>query len=153
MDAQALRERAEDLYRSGQFLCSEAVVYAFNDALDEPMPPEVVRLASGFPIGMGALGTGGCTCGALSGGVMALGMVYGRSAPGDEAPLVLAKAKELHDWFLADKGSTCCRALISHLEFGSDEHIDQCVAFTGDVAEHLATMLDSADQAGAVPTA
>lgn len=146
MDAQALRERAEDLYRSGQFLCSEAIVFAFNEAMDPPMSQAVVRLASGFPVGMGALGTGGCTCGALSGGVMVLGMVYGRSTPGEEAPLVLDKSKELHDWFLADKRSTCCRVLIRHLEFGSPEHIDQCVAFTGDVAEHLAHMLDHQDQ-------
>lgn len=145
MDAQALRERAENLYRSGQFLCSEAVVYAFNEAMDDPMPPEIVRLASGFPVGMGALGTGGCTCGALSGGVMVLGMVYGRSTPGEEAPLVLDKAKELHDWFKSEKRSTCCRALIAGFEFGSPEHIDQCVAFTGDVAEHLATVLNNAE--------
>lgn len=144
MDVHALRERAEDLYRSGQFLCSEAVVYTFNEAMDEPMPPEIVRLASGFPVGMGALGTGGCTCGALSGGVMVLGLVYGRSMPGEEATLVLDKAKELHDWFKAEKRSTCCRALIAGLEFGSPEHIDQCVAFTGDVAEHLALMLNEA---------
>lgn len=145
MDAHALRERAEDLYRSGQFLCSEAVVYAFNEAMDEPMPPEIVRLASGFPVGMGALGTGGCTCGALSGGVMVLGMIYGRSTPGEEAPLVLDKARELHDWFKSEKRSTCCRALIAGLEFGSPEHIDQCVAFTGDVAEHLALVLNEAE--------
>ena len=150
MDGPALRERAEELYRSGQFLCSEAIVFAFNEAMDPPMPQEVVRLASGFPIGMGALGTGGCTCGALSGGVMILGMVYGRSSPGEEAPVVLEKAKELHDWFLADKRSTCCRVLIRGWEFGSPEHIDQCVAFTGDVAERLAGMLN-ADGAAATP--
>lgn len=142
MDTAAVRDRAEDLYRSGQFLCSEAIVYAFNEAMGSPIPAEAVRLASGFPVGMGGIGTGGCTCGALSGGVMVLGWVYGRSNPGDEAPLVLEKAKELHDWFLDDKSSTCCRALIKHLEFGSGEHIDQCVRFTGDVAERLASMLN-----------
>jgi hypothetical protein len=34
MDALALRERAEELYRSGQFLCSEAIVCTFNEATD-----------------------------------------------------------------------------------------------------------------------
>jgi len=145
MDPLALRERAEELYRSGQFLCSEAVVYTFNEAMDDPMPEEVVRLASGFPVGMGALGTGGCTCGALSGGVMVLGMVYGRSTPGGDAPLVLEKARALHDWFKSEKGSTCCRVLIAGMEFGSPAHIDQCVRFTGDVAEHLALTLHAAE--------
>jgi C_GCAxxG_C_C family probable redox protein len=137
-----LRHQAEDLYRSGKFLCSEAILYTFNEALGRPLPGEVVRLASGFPVGMGALGVGGCSCGALTGGIMVLGMVYGRSNPGDEAPLVLAKAKELHDWFKHQKGSTCCRVLIRDLQFGSPGHIDQCVSFTGDVAEHLAAIID-----------
>lgn len=144
MDAHALRRRAEELYRSGQFLCSEAIVYAFNEALGHRFPREVVRLASGFPVGMGALGTGGCVCGALAGGIMVLGMVYGRSDPGGEAPLVLEKARELHDWFKSAKRSTCCRVLIHGMEFGSPAHVDQCVSFTGDVAEHLAFMIDGA---------
>lgn len=142
MDALALRRKAEDLYRSGQFLCSEAIFYAFNEALGNPLPQEAVRLASGFPVGMGAVGIGGCTCGALAGGVMVLGMVYGRSNPGDEAPLVLEKARELHDWFKSEKRSTCCRVLIHGLQFGSPDHVDQCVSFTGDVAERLAHMID-----------
>jgi C_GCAxxG_C_C family probable redox protein len=142
IDAAAVRERAEDLYRSGQFLCSEAIVHTFNEALGRPLPQEAVRMASGFPVGMGVLGTGGCTCGALSGGVMVLGLVYGRANPGDDAPEVLDKARQLHDWFLDEKGSTCCRALIRNLEFGSPQHMDQCVAFTGDVAERLAVVLN-----------
>lgn len=142
MDVLALRRKAEDLYRSGQFLCSEAIFYAFNEALGNPLPQEAVRLASGFPVGMGAVGIGGCTCGALAGGVMVLGMVYGRSNPGDEAPLVLEKARELHDWFKSEKRSTCCRVLIHGLQFGSRDHVDQCVSFTGDVAERLAHMID-----------
>ena len=61
---------------------------------------------------------------------------------------MLDKAKELHDfhdWFKSEKGSTCCRVLIASMAFGSPAHIDQCVAFTGDVAEHLALMLDVAE--------
>ena len=142
MDALDLRRRAEELYRSGQFLCSEAIVYAFNEALGNRFPPEVVRLASGFPIGMGAVGTGGCVCGALAGGIMVLGMIHGRSNPGDKAPLILQKAKELHDWFESTKHATCCRVLIHDLEFGSPTHIDQCVSLTGDVAEYLTHMID-----------
>jgi len=108
IDQAEVREQAEELYRSGQFLCSEAILHTFNEALGKPLPQEAIKLSSGFPVGMGVLGTGGCTCGALSGGVMVLGLVYGRANPGDDAPQVLEKAKELHDWFLADKGSTCC---------------------------------------------
>ena len=143
IDRDAVRAEAENLYRTGQFLCSEAIVHVFNKVLGCPMPQEVVKLASGFPVGMGNFETGGCTCGALSGGVMVLGMMKGRANPGDEVPMdALDGARELHDWFLAEKGSTCCRALIRTFEFGSPEHIDQCVRFTGDVAARLADMLN-----------
>ncbi|WP_245547365.1 C-GCAxxG-C-C family protein [Halobacteroides halobius] len=40
------------------------------------MPPEMVKLASGFSIG---IGKSKCLCGAVSGGVMALGLNYGRT--------------------------------------------------------------------------
>jgi hypothetical protein len=42
------RRRAEELYRSGQFLCSEAVFLVANEFLGYPVPNEIVRLASGF---------------------------------------------------------------------------------------------------------
>jgi len=144
IDAVAMRLKSEELYRSGQFLCSEAIVHTLNEALGMPMPQEAVRMASGFPVGMGDVVKGGCTCGALSGGVMVLGIVYGRSNPGGSAPLVLEKAKQLHDWFLAEKGSTCCRSLVRHVEFGSPEHMDQCIALTGDVAQRVAEMINDA---------
>lgn len=47
-----------------------------NQALEEPYLENIVKMASGFPIGMGKEG---CLCGAVSGGQMALGMVYGRT--------------------------------------------------------------------------
>ena len=134
-------QQAAEMYRSGRFLCSEAVFWVVNESLGLPLPQETVRVASGFPVGMGAIPDGGCTCGALSGGIMALGLKYGRSAPGEEAPEVLSKAKELHDWFKETHRGTCCRVLIRKLEFGSPEHIDQCVRLTGEVTERVLPML------------
>ncbi|WP_376774550.1 C-GCAxxG-C-C family protein [Clostridium thailandense] len=64
---------AEELFRSGTFFCSESVVQTVNDLLGQPFDKNVVKLASGFPIGMGKAG---CLCGAVSGGQMALGMVF-----------------------------------------------------------------------------
>lgn len=61
------KERAERLYRDGDYLCSEAVFTVINDHLGRPLPRETVKIASGFPVGMG---TAGCACGALTGGIM-----------------------------------------------------------------------------------
>src|SRR5512139_34857 len=102
------RHKAEEFYRSGQFLCSEAVFLVANEYLGHPAPDEMVRLASGFPVGMGLAG---CSCGALTGGVMALGLKYGRSEPGAAAPGMFEAAKELHDRFKARRRMVCCRAL------------------------------------------
>ncbi len=40
---------------------------------------------------------------------------------------------------------TCCRVLIRDLQFGSAEHIQQCVAITGEVAADVIELL-SRDQ-------
>ena len=136
------RNNAEELYRTGQFLCSEAVLLVANEYLEKPMPDEVVKLASGFPVG---IGLAGCVCGALSGGVMALGLKYGRTEPAAKTPGMFEASKELHDRFKARRKSTCCRILISKHTFGSPEHIQQCVAITGEVAADVVEILSRED--------
>lgn len=141
VDMQAVehaRHKAEEMYRSGQFLCSEAVFLVANEYLGQPVPDEMVRLASGFPVGMGRAG---CVCGAISGGVMALGLKYGRTTAGAPTPGMFEAAKELHDRFQARRRSTCCRVLIRNLEFGSPEHLEQCIAITGEVAADVIEIL------------
>ena len=140
-DSQAVenaRRKAEEFYRSGQFLCSEAVFLVANEFLGRPVPDDLVRLASGFPVGMGKAG---CSCGALTGGVMALGLKYGRSTPGAATPGMFEAAKELHDRFKARRQCVCCRALIRKFEFGSPEHIEQCITITGEVAADVIELL------------
>jgi len=126
------KERAENLYRDGDYLCSEAVFTVINDYLGQPLPPESVKIASGFPVGMG---TAGCTCGALSGGIMALGLKFGRTQPKAEMPEMFRVSKELHDEFKTKFHSTCCRVLIKNFEFGDSEHIKQCIYITGQATE------------------
>ena len=141
MDVQAIetaRQTAEEMYRTGQFLCSEAVFMVANDYLGHPVSDDMVRLASGFPVGMGFAG---CVCGALSGGVMALGLKYGRSQPGIKTPGMFEAAQELHDRFKARRHITCCRGLTRKLELGSPEHMAQCIAITGEVAADVIELL------------
>lgn len=135
---EAARQKAEEYYRSGQFLCSEAVFMVANEYLDHPMPDEMVRLASGFPVG---IGLAGCVCGAVTGGVMALGIKYGRSAPAAETPGMFAASKELHDRFKSRRKCVCCRALIRKFEFGSPDHMEQCITITGEVAADVIELL------------
>ena len=140
MDARvAARDKAEELYRTGQFLCSGAVFLVANEFLGRPVPDQMVRLASGLPVGMGMAG---CACGALIGGVMALGLKYGRTTAGVPMPGMFEAARELHARFKARRRCVCCRALIRKFDFGSPEHLAQCVAITSEVAADVLELLE-----------
>ena len=138
-DPAGIRKIAEEYYRSGQFYCSEAIVKTFNEELGLGYPEEIIRLASGFPLGIGGAG---CSCGAVTGGVMVIGMVFGRTNPRD--PCVercLLFSRELHDRFVNRHGCACCRSLIRGMILKSPEHMQQCVALTGEVAEETARII------------
>lgn len=138
-DIEEIRNMAADYYRRGDFYCSEAIVKIIRDEFDLSLPDDVVAMASGFPVGIGGAG---CTCGALVGGIMALGMLFGRKLPGDPAVSnVMALAKELHDTFKKRHKSTCCRVLTKGMELGSKEHMEQCIFFTGEIAAETATII------------
>jgi len=138
-DPAEIRKTAEEYYRSGQFYCSEAIVKAINDGFQLGYPESVVRLASGFPIGIGGAG---CSCGAVTGGVMALGMVFGRDQPADPCiDRCLGLARELHNLFASRHGFLCCRSLTRGMTLKSPEHMQQCITFTGEVAEETAKII------------
>ncbi len=138
--SQAARERATWLHQSGQFYCSEAVFSVVNEHLGKPAPEEMVKTASGFAIG---IGKSGCICGALAGGVMALGLEHGREKAGRKMPEPMFElGTALHDRFQSRRKYVCCRKLIKQFEFGSPEHKKQCVAITGEVAADVIDLLE-----------
>ncbi|CBZ02628.1 hypothetical protein H04402_00817 [Clostridium botulinum H04402 065] len=139
IDFNKIREVAENYYRNGDFYCSEAVVKTIRDEFKIEVSDDAIAMASGFPVGMGG---SGCTCGAIVGGIMALGMVFGRKEAKD--PIVeksMELSKKLHDDFKKQHKSLCCRFLTKGMQLGSKEHMDQCIAFTGEVAERVARII------------
>jgi len=68
IDINKTKKTAEEYYRNGDFYCSEAVLKTIIDEFKIDITDDVIKLASGFPVGIGG---SGCTCGAISGGVMA----------------------------------------------------------------------------------
>ena len=131
---------AEDLFRGG-FFCSEAVVSSIRSNFEMDVPEEVIAMASGFPIG---IGRSKCLCGAVSGGVMAIGLVFGRTVQKDpQVEQTLLLSKELHDWFKEANGKNalCCRILTKEFNMGAGEHKEQCIRFTGLVAGKVAEMI------------
>lgn len=132
---------SEELYRNGTYFCSESVVQTINELLGKPFDPSVVKLASGFPIGMGKAG---CLCGAVSGGQMALGMVYGRVEGEAMQEKMFELSKGLHDYIRSEYKSTCCRVITREWagdDFKSAERKNHCITITGKVARWVANEL------------
>ncbi|AGG05962.1 C-GCAxxG-C-C family protein [Dehalococcoides mccartyi] len=139
IDLTTVRETAENYYRQGDFYCSEAIVKTIRDEFNLALPDDVIAMASGFPIGMG---NSGCSCGAIVGGIMAIGMVFGRTRGKDKkVEKTMALAHELHDFFKKKHRVLCCRILTKGMVLGSPLHMKQCIAFTGEVAEETARIL------------
>lgn len=129
----AIQKSAEDNFRGG-FYCCEALMQTIVDELDIDAPKEVIACSSGMAVGVGK---SGCLCGALNGGVLALGMLFGRTEPtGPQDPRsvkCLQLANELHDWFKENNGKNaiCCRVLTKEFDKGRGEHKAQCIYYTG----------------------
>jgi C_GCAxxG_C_C family probable redox protein len=139
VDLAKIRLTAEEYYRSGDFYCSEAVVKTIKDAFGLPVSDEVISMASGFPIG---IGKASCICGAVSGGVMALGLVFGRTTPKDsKVDKAMNLSRELHDIFKKRHKSLCCRTLNKYMIMGSSRQMKQCIAFTGEMAQETARII------------
>lgn len=139
IDLEKIRLTAEGYYRSGDFYCSEAVVKTIKDAFHLPLSDAVIAMASGFPVGMGGAG---CTCGAITGGVMSLGLVFGRTMPKDRKVNTAMKlSRELHDFFKKRHKSLCCRKLTRYVIMGSSRQMEQCIVFTGEMAQETARII------------
>ncbi len=133
-------ERSVEYFAEGGLYCSEAILRAFNEVYELGLPTAAYAMATPFGAGMGAAK---CSCGAVTGGQMVLGLVHGRtSAATSEGPAFEA-AKELHDRFRARYKVICCRGLTRKLPWGEPEHHRVCQEYVrfaaGEVADLLRT--------------
>ena len=103
--------------------CAQAVLQA-TTGLDEPR-----LLAMAEPFG-GGIGGSKCLCGAVSGGVMALGL-EGRGK----------KSKALVAAFQERNRVTCCKVLSAPYRWLSPEHKANCRRMTVETAELTARLL------------
>lgn len=73
-----VQRKAEKCFKDGYYCC-EALVSTIRDEFKLDVPKEVVAMASGMAVGAGK---SGCVCGAFNGGILALGMFFGRTETG-----------------------------------------------------------------------
>ena len=103
----------------GGYNCAQSIVYAFSDDLrvDKSL---ALKIACGFGAGMGRKQE---VCGAVSGGIMVIGLKYGRGENDERKIMDLAyvKVRALMDRFSEKHGTFICRKLVGECELTTDE--------------------------------
>lgn len=111
-------EVAATRFLSG-YNCAQAVLYAFRDeaGLGED-------LALKIPTGLGAgMGRKQEVCGAVTGGILVLGLRHGRGSTDDRSATeqTYLRTRELIDQFAAKHGSCLCRQLLQGYDLATEE--------------------------------
>ena len=129
----AVQEAAERKFKGGYYCC-EALMSAIREEFKLDVPEEVIAMSSGMAVG---IGKSGCCCGAFNGGVLALGLFFGRTEQdgptNPKSVKCMELCHELHEWFKEanKKNAICCRVLTREFDKGKGEHKEQCIWFTG----------------------
>jgi len=100
-------QRSRAYFESGLY-CAESVLKAIADD-GGISSKQIPRIATGFCGGMAL--TGG-VCGALTGGIMALGLLYGRDSGAESRDRVYDRTQRLIEAFEHRFGSTNCTILL-----------------------------------------
>jgi len=136
-DGQTAGELAGKKFKEG-YNCAETVLRTFRDALNLDLSDDALKIATGFG---GGLGHAGCMCGALSGAIMVLSMLQGRTSADQSRDAAYSGAKEFHQAFSQAFGGTCCRVLNKD-KFGSREQGVRCLKITAATADLLMEMIE-----------
>jgi C_GCAxxG_C_C family probable redox protein len=137
-----LAAQAVDLFRNG-FYCSEAILHVFNEELNLGLNDAAIKMSTGFGAGLGA---SKCCCGSLTGAVLVLSAVKGRTSTEKDVDEVFILTQELHDKFKQRFRATCCRILTQSVKWGQPEHHKNCEKFVGGAVEILVDILNKSSK-------
>ena len=124
-------------YFRGGLYCSEAMFRAFYEVFGLGIPVEYYRFLTGFGSG---LGESGCVCGAVTGCVMALSALAGRTENYESERGLYQSVHELHEEFKKHHRALCCRVLSAGFTWKSREHRIHCenyILTAGDLTDRL----------------
>ena len=130
-------QKAFEYHKSG-FHCAEAVSKAIIESYGSDTGKGIPKVATAFGGGVGR--TKHEICGALTGGIIALGFLFGRSEPGADWTDVSELAARLKRRFVQEYGTTNCGALLA--TFGPQENMMRCKQLSGEVAGLLANIIE-----------
>jgi len=132
-------------YLNSGFHCAEAVSKAIVETYSRASDNGIPRVATAFGGGIGR--THQEICGALTGGIIAVGCLFGRSKAGDDWTAAAEIVAELRSRFIRKYGTTNCEALLEM--FGPQEDFIRCKQLSGEVASMLAMILE--ERGGCTP--
>lgn len=139
MDISAIEGKVRERFEAG-FNCAESVFLVVTEAFGHHAP-EQARLATAFGGGVGR-----CKeemCGAVAGGVLAVGALHGRDRAGADWDTAAEVARAVRNDALATCGSTRCADLLD--AFGEQQGMAACIRFTATVAGRVAARLLEAE--------
>ncbi len=131
-----VEKTAFDYFDSG-FHCAEAIAKTITELHAENPNVVTTKIASGFMGGIG--GTHAETCGALTGGVIAIGYLYGRTELGKDIQHARELTAEFTARFVEEFGSANCGVLLERL--GEQHNGLKCKKLTAAAAGLLSELL------------
>ncbi len=144
MTRQEAEQTAFELMATG-YNCAESMLRTAVAHLAIPAEGGMLRMATCFGGGVGRSHEE--LCGALSGGIMALGLAYGRDAVETSPYAGLDLAAEFRNRFRQRFGASCCREVLDHL--GPQENWAACKRLVADAAGLLHALLEEQRGKGA----
>jgi len=132
-----LTNEAIKFVRNGYY-CSEAILHVFNKELNLELNDNALKMATGLGAGIGG---SKCCCGSLTGAVMVLSAVKGRTSNTEDINEISSLAQEMHDKFKERFKSTCCRVLTKPVEWATAEHFQFCEKYVGGAVDILYDIL------------
>jgi len=132
----AAHDRARELFDSKKYNCSESVFLALNEIFGGGLEPQTAaHIATGLG---GGLGASGGTCGALTGCILALGLLAREDSAIPRKKTIYPMAAGLQEIFRKRFGSFCCRDLTRDK---GDEQRTYCSTLVAAAAEMCAQVL------------
>ena len=145
MDKKKVEERAEKMFGSDGLFCAESVLMAVSDE-SGVISPLIPRIATGF---CGGIARTSGMCGAVTGGIMALGILYGRDNAEQSYETVYEKVQQFLQAFEEEYMSINCYELTG-CDLSKEEErqafvekgmLEKCRQFTGRAASLVADLI------------
>lgn len=136
-------EIAVNKFKEG-YNCAQSVVFAYSEEFNISKN-ELLKMANGFGGGMGRKQE---VCGAITGGIIVLGLIYGRGENEDKSKqkIVYSKVREFIDKFESKNETINCKKLLDECNlmtpdgqniFKSKSMIEKCYNYVEDAVEIL----------------